>query len=128
MKSTYKKILLLSLVSFSVVGIQKSYACDSCNFFEYILLQNKIYLAVFYRYRGFNDYKSYTSISPAAQSVLSYPQQLSTQLIPGNYPLIMHEPEGNNLYVRKSKQDFETYHTLEVRGNFTVKNKWNFKL
>ncbi|TXE08002.1 hypothetical protein [Algoriphagus aquimarinus] len=126
MKSTYYKIILLSLVCFSCLGIQKSYACDSCNFFEYSLLQNKSYLGVFYRYRAFNDYKSYSSISTAAQSVLTYPQQLSTNLLPGNYPIIMHEPEGNNLYVKKSKEDFETYQTIEVRGNFTIKNKWNF--
>ena len=126
MKPTYKKILLLALFCFSFVGMQKSYACDSCNFFEYSLLQNKSYFGVFYRYRGFNDYKSYTTVSPAAQSILTYPQQLSTKLLPGNYPIIMHEPEGNNLYVKKSKEDFETYQTIEVRANFTIKNKWNF--
>lgn len=126
MKTIYTKLIILSLVCFSFVGIQKSYACDSCNFFEYSLLQNKSFLGVFYRYRGFNDYKSYTSITPATQSILTYPQQLSTQLLIGNLPVIMHEPEGNNLYVRKSTNDFETYQTIEVRGNFAVKNKWNF--
>lgn len=126
MKVIYNKIFVLSLFCFSFLGVQKSYACDSCNFFEYSLLQNKSYLGVFYRYRGFNDYKSYTSVSPSAQSILTYPQQLSTKLLPGNYPIVMHEPEGNNLYVKKSKEDFETYQTIEVRGNITVKNKWNF--
>lgn len=126
MRLTYKKIFLLSLMYFSSIGVQKSFACDSCNFFEYSLLQNKSYLGIFYRYRGFNDYKSYTTLSPAAQSVLTYPQQLSTELMPGNHPIIMHEPEGNNLYVKKSTKDFETYQTIEVRGNFTIKDKWNF--
>ncbi|MEP0710284.1 hypothetical protein [Algoriphagus sp.] len=125
MLSTYEKIFLLSLVCFWFLGTQKSFACDSCNFFEYSLLENRSYVGIFYRYRGFDDYKSYTSISPASQSVLTYPQQLSKQVLWGNYPVIMHEPEGNNLYVKKSKQDFETYQTLEVRGNFTIKNKWN---
>ena len=125
-KSINHKTLLLSLLCFSLFGTQKSYACDSCNFFEYSLLQNKSYLGVFYRYRGFNDYKSFTSISSTAQSILTYPQQLSLKLLPGNYPIVMHEPEGNNLYVKKSKEDFETYQTIEVRGNITINNKWNF--
>jgi hypothetical protein len=125
MKSTYKKIFLLSLICFSFLGNQKSYACDSCNFFEYSLLQNKSYFGVFYRYRGFNDYKSYTAVTPNAQSIINYPQQLSLGFAPIDYPIIMHEPEGNNLYVSKSKEDFETYQTIEFRGNITIKNKWN---
>lgn len=126
MKNITNKTIFLFFFSFFGIGIQISQACDSCNFFEYSLLQNKSYFGLFYRYRGFQDYKSYTSFSPTTSKILNFPQQLSIVKIPGSLPEVMHEPEGNNLYVQKSKQDFETYQTLELRGNFTIKNRWNF--
>lgn len=120
MKKSYR--ILIFIVS--LLNTTQTLACDSCNFFEYSLLENKSYFGVFYRFRGFDDYVSYPNNSAA--TIRSYPAQLSTDLLPWNIPAVMHEPEGNGLFVQKSNQDFETYKTIEARGNFTLKNKWNF--
>jgi hypothetical protein len=108
----------------SLFSSTQTLACDSCNFFEYSLLENKSYFGLFYRFRGFEDYVTYPSSSAA--TIRSFPAQLSTELLPWNNPEVMHEPEGNGLFVQKSRQDFETYKTIEARGNFTLNNKWNF--
>lgn len=119
MKKHILTLLFLGLLSQS----NPSFACDSCNFFEYSLLENKSYFGLFYRFRDFQDYKN---IAPATTTTIqSYPSQLSTQLMPWVGNEIMHEPEGNNLYVQKTKQDFETYQTIEARGNVTLNYKWN---
>ncbi|WP_100627536.1 transporter family protein [Algoriphagus formosus] len=117
-----KKIVFLIL--FSLAFSNRGMACDSCNFFEYSLLENKSYFGLFYRFRGFDDYKSYSSSTTS--QIRNFPAQLSTNLRPWDGPSVMHEPEGNGLFVQKTKQDFETYQTIEARGNFTLDNKWNF--
>ena len=119
-----KKIILLSLVLFAAGSFSPANACDSCNFFEYSLLQNKSYFGLFYRFRDFKDYKSFSNSTTS--TIRNYPAQLSTKLLPWEKDAVMHEPEGNNLFVQKTKQDFETYQTIEARGNFTLDNKWNF--
>ncbi|SHO63150.1 hypothetical protein [Algoriphagus zhangzhouensis] len=119
MKKSLLILIFLGLLSQS----NQSFACDSCNFFEYSLLENKSYIGLFYRFRDFRDYKT---ISPSTTTAIqSFPAQLSTQLQPWIGNEIMHEPEGNNLYVQKTKQDFETYQTIEARGNITLNYKWN---
>lgn len=115
---------LLFLLVFSLAYSNRGMACDSCNFFEYSLLQNKSYFGLFYRFRGFSDYQSFSGST--ASQIQNFPAQLSTKLRPWDRPSVMHEPEGNGLYVQKTKQDFETYQTIEARGNFTLDNKWNF--
>lgn len=121
-----KKVLLSILIIFSLSPVYTAQACDSCNFFEYSLLGNKSYFGLFYRYRGFQDYKNYP-LTSVQQTLQNQPQQLSTKLIPwDNSGELMHDPGGNGLYVKKSKQDFETYQTIEARGNYTLNNKWNF--
>lgn len=117
-----KKIILLTVLVLSFAN--KGYSCDSCNFFEYSLLENKSYFGLFYRFRGFDSYNSYSNST--ASQIRNFPAQLSTSPLSWNGPLVMHEPEGNDLFVQKTKQDFETYQTIEARGNITLKNKWNF--
>ncbi|WP_075349486.1 transporter family protein [Algoriphagus marinus] len=119
-----KKIILLSIILFAIGSFSPANACDSCNFFEYSLLQNKSYFGLFYRFRDFKDYKSFSNST--SSTIQNYPAQLSTRLLPWGNDMVMHEPEGNNLFVQKTKQDFETYQTIEARGNFTLDNKWNF--
>lgn len=119
-----KKIYLLAFAFISLMIPNRAQACDSCNFFEYSLLENKSFFGIFYRYRRFDSYLDYPSRS--ASGIQSYPAQLSTKILPWTTPEIMHEPEGTGLFVQKSKQDFETYQTIEFRGNYTLNNKWNF--
>jgi hypothetical protein len=93
-------------------------------------LENRSYLGVFYRFRGFGDYTSYGAVNPGltlpyASKISSYPAQLGTTLRPWREDEVLHEPEGNGMYVQKSPQDIETYQTLEVRGNITLDNRWN---
>jgi hypothetical protein len=121
-----KKLIFLLLIILSLSPIYTAQACDSCNFFEYSLLGNKSYFGLFYRYRGFQEYKTYQNNS-IQRTVQTYPEQLSTSLLPwDNSGELMHDPGGNGLYVKKSPQDFETYQSIEARGNYTLNNKWNF--
>ncbi|MFN3999233.1 transporter [Algoriphagus sp.] len=119
-----KKIYLLVIAIIPLFNPNQAKACDSCNFFEYSLLENKSFFGLFYRSRKFDNYLLYPN--KTASVIQTYPAQLGTRLLPWNAPEVMHEPEGNGLYVQKSKQDFETYQTIEARGNYTLKNKWNF--
>jgi hypothetical protein len=116
------KLIVLS-ISLTFLFAEKTFACDSCNFFEYSLLENKSYFGIFYRFREFKDYTAYPTSNFSAIKTLS--PQLSTKLLPFENDGIMHEPEGNGLYVTKTKQDYETYQTIEARGNITLNNKWN---
>ncbi|WP_229239683.1 hypothetical protein [Echinicola soli] len=118
-------------------------ACDSCNFFEYSLLQNRSYIGLFYRHRQFGGYDQYGYSSPSPGTALvtsKLPAGFENGVVAKYTPnarkaaspsidqdlIVMHEPEGTGLYVNKTDQDWETYETVELRGNFTWKNKWNF--
>ena len=136
-----KKITTLTfLLSFLLVCLlpNKAKACDSCNFFEYSLLQNRSYFGLFYRNRNFSEYNHYGNAIPQTTSLTgsptvfdrgkgnTYPSnaRVFSEISPDQ--LIMHEPEGNGLYVNKTRMDWESYETVELRGNFMLKNKWNF--
>ena len=117
-----KKIVFLIL--FSLAFSNRGMACDSCNFFEYSLLENKSYAGLFYRFRGFNGYDHLSNNYSFDLSKL--PLQLSIEPVPDQILKANHEPEGNGLFVQKSKNDFETYQTIEARVNYTLSNNWNF--
>ncbi|GGZ38687.1 hypothetical protein GCM10007049_34810 [Echinicola pacifica] len=140
---TKKPLVILLLICLSSVLTPEAQACDSCNFFEYSLLQNRSYFGIFYRTRHFGGYDRYgysgTLPNTAASLNSGSTNSLANQYSPNartSAPAIvdqinpdhqlMHEPEGTGLYVNKTDQDWETYQTVEVRGNFTLKNKWNF--
>jgi len=120
-----KPIIILLILIVTLLPSYNAQACDSCNFFEYSLLGNKSYFGLYYRFRGFQEYKTYPKSIPTG--VLHQPRQLSTTPLPwDNSKEVMHDPEGNGLYVKKSRKDYETYQTIEARGNYTLNNKWNF--
>lgn len=139
-----KKTLSILFILLSLPLLSKeAQACDSCNFFEYSLLQNRSYIGLFYRHRQFGGYDryGYTSPNPGTAVVTSslangfengatakYAPQARTAVTPSldQDMIVMHEPEGTGLYVNKTDQDWETYETVELRGNFTWKNQWNF--
>lgn len=73
-----KKILFLIL--FSLTFSTRGMACDSCNFFEYSLLENKSYAGFFYRFRNFDSYTRYSSTKTL--NLATYPLQLATELVP----------------------------------------------
>nr|MBX2844387.1 hypothetical protein [Flammeovirgaceae bacterium] len=89
-----------------------SFSCDVCNIFEYSMMKNKSYFGIFYRHRVFNGYQHLGN----NHDFLGRPQRKST----------LHEPENTGFYVNKSDKDYETYTTLELRGNYTFKEKFNF--
>ncbi|UCS91786.1 hypothetical protein KZP23_13680 [Echinicola marina] len=129
-------MLLLALPFFN----KEAKACDSCNFFEYSLLENRSYIGLFYRHRAFGGYDQYgyASPPPVTNSYLAnafqngatakYSPNARVQGVDqvNQDMIVMHEPEGTGLYVNKTDQDWETYQTVELRGNFMFKNKWNF--
>lgn len=138
-----RKILILCAVTtLFPLFMREAKACDSCNFFEYSLLQNRSYIGLFYRHRQFGGYDHYGYISPnPVPTTASYLSDAFVNGTAAKYApnartlpsaaidpdfIVMHEPEGTGLYVNKTKQDWETYETVEMRGNFTWKNKWNF--
>lgn len=127
MRTFLLSFLLLTIIFITGAG-SPAMACDSCNFFEYSLLENRPFFGIFYRSRNFNQYNSYgytrTQASGINQSI--FDPQMSIQNTNLDYDPIMHEPENSGLYVNKSRLDFENYYTVEFRGNITVKNKWNF--
>ncbi|MBD8489950.1 hypothetical protein IFO69_14430 [Echinicola sp. CAU 1574] len=135
-----KVILLISLITSISLVTKEAKACDSCNFFEYSLLQNRSYIGLFYRHRSFGSYDQYGYTSPPQTSstylsgafkngtAATYSSNARTISSPDFNPdfIVMHEPEGTGLYVNKTDQDWETYETVELRGNFMFENKWNF--
>ncbi|AWW29319.1 hypothetical protein DN752_03715 [Echinicola strongylocentroti] len=137
-----KLIILFITLTFPLLS-KEAKACDSCNFFEYSLLQNRSYIGLFYRHRQFGGYDQYGYSSPSPGTAIVTPNLTNgfengatTKYVPnarkGIFPaidqdfIVMHEPEGTGLYVNKTDQDWETYETVELRGNFTLQNKWNF--
>ncbi|MBI0398986.1 hypothetical protein [Cyclobacterium marinum] len=130
-------ILAITLLTFSFLP-KEAKACDSCNFFEYSLLQNRSYFGLFYRHRSFGDYTQYgnttNQVTTAGLSNAVFENSAANNYTPNARTLsatipdqrVMHEPEGTGLYVNKTKMDWETYETVELRGNFMLKNNWNF--
>lgn len=135
-----KQILLLLFILALPLFSKEAKACDSCNFFEYSLLKNRSYIGIFYRHRSFGSYEQYgyTSPPPVINSYLTdaFQNGAAAKYSPNarvmgvdqldQNMIVMHEPEGSGLYVNKTDQDWETYQTVELRGNFMFKNKWNF--
>ncbi len=104
-----KKLILGLLLLTSL----QTLACDVCNVYEYANRNNKSYIGAFYRYRLFNGY-----------SQLGNDHNFSLQP-QNNTARIMHDPESYGLYVDRTPKDYERYQTMEIRGNWAIREKWN---
>ncbi len=103
MKHIFAFFLMVSITFF------EANACDVCNIFEYNTIQQKSFIGVFYRYRMFNGYQQL-----GHSGNLFIPRKAT-----------MHEPEDAGFFAEKNDRDYETYQTLELRINHTIKNKIN---
>lgn len=89
-----------------------AFCCDICNIYEYNGLENSSFIGFFYRYRMFNGYAALGNTH-------------SFRFLPN--ARVSHEPEETGLFANKSPQDYETYTTYELRGNFVLKQKINLQ-
>lgn len=101
--------VLVVLLTIVVTG----YACDPCSFYQYNTLQQKSYVAFFYRLRQFNGYDG--QFAPA------------WRWQPADYrnARISHEvADGPNVFWTPSKRDFMRLESYELRYN----HSWDIKL
>lgn len=108
---------LFTVFSLVLFFTQQVCACDVCNIFEYANRNNQSYIGVFYRQRFFNGYKDLNH----THNYTLQPQQFANARME-------HVPDGQGRVIfNRNPNDFELYHTVELRGNYAYKNKWNFQ-
>ena len=96
---------LLFILFFSVTSI--AYACDSCSDFDYFDVNNKGYIGLVYRYSYYNGYTN----------------------LPGTgfkVKRTKHSIVGDKNIYKASKNDYEAFHTVDLRFNYSYKKKLNF--
>ncbi|HTF80264.1 MAG TPA: hypothetical protein VL947_01010 [Cytophagales bacterium] len=106
-----KKKLNYFLV-FLWLGIVTSTACDVCNIYDYTGRQNKTFVGIFYRYRVMNGY---SHIHPEVHKFVINDPNARTA----------HDIEGTGFYHHKTNKDFQTYHVVDLRFNYALKDKIN---
>jgi hypothetical protein len=87
-------------------------ACDVCNMYDYSGRQNQSYLGVFYRYRVMNGYSDHL---PNTHKFF----------IGNNNARVDHDLSGKNFYHEKTNMDFQKYHIVDLRFNYSIHKKIN---
>lgn len=110
MKTSSMKIKLFILLNILSLPL---FCCDICPIEEYSTLRNRGYIGVFYRYSHFNGYNTLNQSNDFAfQTSRSKKHNIF---------------QDDNFY-EDSPEDFEAFHTMEIRANYNLKDKWNFLL
>lgn len=100
------KYLLFLISSLQLI---QTWACDVCSVYEYSNIQNYSYIGAFYRNRVFNGYNN---------------ESFSSSFTPKSKLRTQHIPDKNLIYIPSTK-DYEIYSSIELRGNFNFKKKYN---
>ncbi len=100
---TLSKILTILFLSCSSI----SFACDSCSDFDYFDVNNKGYIGLIYRYSYYNGYNNLAGTGFKVKKT-------------------KHSIIGDKNIYEKSQEDYEAFHTVDLRFNYSYKKKLNF--
>ena len=109
-----KNIFILIILFISLSGK----ACDICNIYEYANRKNKNYIGLYYRYRFFNGYAFQND---------PHDFHLNTENLRDSKARTNHEPNFDEASVNKSPKDYQLFQTIEIRGNYVLKEKINIQ-
>lgn len=98
----YKLITLFIISSSSI-----AFACDGCSDFDYFNISNKGYVGLTYRYSYYNGYNNLPGTGFKVKSK-------------------KHSIVGDKNIYTASKEDYEAFHTIDLRFNYNLKDKVNF--
>ena len=95
------------LVLFTIVFPSLVFACDSCNDFDYFNINNKGYIGATYRYSYYNGHNNLQGTG-------------------FKFKTTKHSIVGDENTYTPSKNDYEAFHTLDLRFNYLYKQNLNF--
>ena len=95
---------ILTTLLLSISGL--AFACDSCSDFDYFDVNNKGYIGLVYRYSYYNGYTNLPGTGFKVKKT-------------------KHSVVGDKNFYESDKEDYESFHTVDLRFNYSYKKKLN---